>query len=96
MEALIMTLLILGVVYSMFKGGSTPATATVMAANTNHLELARTVTVVANTPADLGGAINRVRADFTGNTRHANYIVGAPHINPDGLSAHLPLFHEPN
>lgn len=94
METLIVIIILIGVVRAMF-GRNTPATAAVMAANTSNLELARTLTVVASTPADLGGAINRVRADYTGNTRHANYIVGAPHINPDGLSAHLPLFYEP-
>jgi len=96
MEALILTLLMVGIAMVMFNnGGSTPATAHVPMLPmdpANTLMLWRTATVRVNDPSELGGEINRVVAENTGNRTITNYIVGTPHISPDGLTANIPLY----
>lgn len=96
MEALILTLLMIGVAMAMFNnGGSTPvaANAPMMPMDpANTLMLWRTATVRVDDPSELGRAINRIVENNTGNRKITNYIVGPPHISPDGLTANIPLY----
>jgi hypothetical protein len=98
MEALILTLLMIGVAMAMFNNGggsNTPVAANVPMMPmdpANTLTLRSTTTVRVNHPAELGGAINRIVENNTGNRNRPNYIIGTPHISPDGLTANIPLY----
>jgi hypothetical protein len=101
MEALLLTLLMIGVAVAMFNNGGSSSSSTPVAANVpmfpmdpaNTLLLWRTATVRVDDPAKLGREINRVISENTGNRKITNYIVGTPHITPDGLVANIPLYH---
>jgi hypothetical protein len=101
MEALILTLLMVGIAMAVFGGGSsTPVAAhtpTLMMMDPAHtLTLRSTTTVRVNDPSELGRAINRIVDTHTGNRKRENYIIGTPHISPDGLTANIPLYFEPS
>ena len=93
METLIMTLLLIGVAYSMFKDSHTPAeaTAAVGAGAPAGATFVRTETVTVDDPSELGDAINRICRKHTDGGWSSTNTVGTPHISPDGLTANVPL-----
>lgn len=96
METLLLTLLMVAVFAVIAQSNKAVAVpvmpdATVETASTR-AEFVRTVTVTVDHPSQLADAIDRVRRDSTRALFGPNYIVGEPHITPDGMTAHISLF----
>ena len=94
METLMLTLLMVGVLMVILqtKGEAPVPVAPAAPVAGNGPEYVRTVSVTVAHPAELADAIERVRRDSTRNMFAPNYVVGEPHISPDGLTAHISLF----
>ena len=94
MEALMLTLLMVGVLMVILQSkGEAVVPVTPDAVMSNGVEYVRTVSVTVDHPSKLADAIDRIHRESTHNVFAPNYIVGEPHIAPDGLTAHISLFH---